>query len=284
MKTKYLLDLHQFDGDAGAAGAESAPAQAENTGNNEQPGTGQPATGESDTEDLEAEFDSLISGKYAKQFQDRTQKAIGKRMSRIQGDLQKAKAESGKLLGVLSTRYGMANATADQLLDAVNKDESFLEEAAMREGLSVEQYRKMADMQNRLSEAEREKEEADRERFREQYQQEIERQADECRQRFPDFDLEREYRENETFSNMVKNGVKVIDAYKFAHMDEILASGMAKAAQKGAENTANAVRNNLSRPTEAGARGVSAATIGTDWANMSSEDFKAFQEKLMAGG
>lgn len=284
MKTKYLLDLHQFDDAGEDAAAGVAAAQAETTGTDDKPGTGQPATGESETEDLEADFDSLISGKYAKQFQDRTQKAIGRRMSSMQKDLQKAKDENGKLMRALSTRYGMANATADQLLDAVNKDESFLEEAAMREGLSVEQYRKMADMQTRLSEAEREKEEADKERFREQYRQELERQEEECRQQFPDFDLDREYHENETFQNMMRMGAKVIDAYKFAHMNDIMASGMAKAAQRGAERTANAVRSNLSRPAEAGARNVSAATIGTDWANMSSEDFRAYQEKLMAGG
>lgn len=284
MTKMYLLDLHQFDaGDA--AGADGTAAQAEAGNVATQPGEGQPATDESEAEeDLEAEFESLISGKYKEQFQARTQRAIGKRMSAMQTDLQKALTENRKLSSKLSARYGLQNASTEQLVEAIDKDDAWLEDAAMKEGLSVDQYRKIADMRDRLAEAESAREEADRERFRREFQEKIDRQAADCKAQFPDFDFEREYNSNETFRNQMKMGADVVSAYKFAHMDDLIASGMAMAAQKGAERTAAAVRNNLQRPQEAGARKVAAATVGTDWSSMSSEDFRAYQEKLLAGG
>ena len=283
MTKMYLLDLHQFDaGDA--AGADGTAAQAEAGNNNSQPETGQPATDESETENLEAEFESLISGKFKKQFQDRTQRAIGKRLSSMQADLQKAQTDANRLASKLSARYGMEEANIDQLIDAVDKDDSWLEDAATKEGLSVEQYRKIADMRNQLRQAKADKDEAEKLKFRKDFEEKLNAQISDCKAQFPEFDMDTEYHTNQTFHDAVQMGMDVTSAYKYAHMDDIIAAGMAKAAQRGAERTAAAVRSNLQRPQEAGARKVAAATVGTDWSSMSSEDFKAYQERLMTGG
>lgn len=276
----YLLDIRQFDGEgagAGAAGSSQADAGANAAG------TSQPAT-DNGKDNLEAEFEALISGKYKEQFERRTQRALGKRMTTMQSDLQTAQTDAGRLKDALSARYGLKDATTDDILKAIEGDSSFLEEAAIKEGLSTENYRKMFEMQRRLAEVERNEEAAKRERFRNEYTAKLEKQEKTVKEQFPGFDLEKEYNENETFREMVKQGADLLKAYKFAHMDELLASGMAKAAQKGSERTLNAVRRNLSRPSEAGTRGQAAASVGIDWNSMSSEDFRKYQEKILTGG
>lgn len=280
MTKKILLNLRQFDGEGQAA--EQTSSQAE-TDNKQSENTQAAAEeGEIKTEDLEKEFDKLIKGKYKEQFNARQQKAI---RSRFQ-DNEATKAElaaASKLRDTIALRYGLENASTDDILAAVQQDDSFLEEAAAKAGLSTEQYRSMANMQQRAVNAERELEQQRREQMQADFRAKLAAQEAECQQLFPDFDFETECQDSEQFKDLIKSGVDMTSAYKFVHMDDLIADGMAMAAHKGAENTAKAVRNNLRRASEAGASNQAAATLSVDFSKMSSDEFKAYQEKLMSG-
>lgn len=285
MKNKILLNLRQFDGEGD--GTESTGTQAETDTRTQESDSSQVAAEKSESEptseeDLEKEFDTLIKGKYKEQFNARQQKAIKSRFQESEATKAELQA-AAKLKDTIALRYGLENASTDDIIAAVQKDESFLEEAAAKAGLSTAQYRSLATMQQRAVNAERALEEEHKAKLREDFSRKLQNDISACQKVFPDFDFETECAENEQFKELVKSGVDMTKAYKFVHMDELMADGMAMAAHKGAENTAKAVKNNLRRPNEAGASGQAAVTIAVDFSKMSDEEFRTYQEKLMAG-
>lgn len=289
---RFLLDLRMFDGDSGEGTGDDNGydfTQAENGSADN--GSGENAADESQTadetgkdepEDLDKEFDELIKGKYREQFKARQQNAIKARFRENNAAKQEAD-KAAELKSVISMRYGLKDASTDDVINAIKRDESFLEEAAAREGLSTEQFRKLSEMQQRADASERKLGEMQKAQMRQDAQRKLEEQTAACRELFPDFDFEQEAGTNETFRNMILSGADVTSAYKFAHMDELITGGMAKAAQRGAAETAKAVRNNLRRPQEAGARGGAAATVNVDFGKMSSEEFNAYRDRVMSG-
>lgn len=285
MKNIILLNLRQFDGEG--EGTESTGAQAETDTRTQESDSSQVAAEKSESEpaseeDLEKEFDALIKGKYKEQFNARQQKAIKSRFQESEATKAELQA-AAKLKDTIALRYGLENASTDDIIAAVQKDESFLEEAAAKAGLSTAQYRSLATMQQRAVNAERALEEEHKAKLREDFSRKLQNDISACQKAFPNFDFETECAENEQFKELVKSGVDMTKAYKFVHMDELMADGMAMAAHKGAENTAKAVKNNLRRPNEAGASGQAAVTIAVDFSKMSDEEFRTYQEKLMAG-
>lgn len=284
MTNRILLNLRQFDGEG--EGAESTAAQAGTESKTQGADNSQAAAEKSEsgtqTEDLEKEFDTLIKGKYKEQYNARQQKAIKSRFQESEATKAELQA-AAKLKDTIALRYGLENASTDDIIAAVQKDESFLEEAAAKAGLSTEQYRSMAAMQQRAVSAERALEEEHRAKLREDFSRKLQGDIAKTQEMFPDFDFEAECAESDQFKELVKNGVDMTEAYKFVHMNELMANGMAMAAHRGAENTAKAVKNNLRRPSEAGAGNQAAATVTVDFSKMSDEEFRTYQDKLMSG-
>ena len=284
--TIFNLDLKKFDGEGAAAGTGSGAVKNPGADNSAGMEEGMQAEGseghQAAPEDLEAEFDELISGKYKDIYNSRTKKAIGQRMSKFEAGRDAENAKNSKLFDSLAIRYGLDNPSVDDLISAVDNDKSFLEEAASREGLSPEQFKKMASLQKRATAAERKANMAEKARLRDETNARLKAQADECKAQFPEFDFEKES-QNETFRNMLLSGADITSAYKFAHMDELITDGMAKAAKEGARATAEAVKANLKRPQEAGASGAPAASVSVDFSKMSAEEFKDYQDRLMSG-
>ena len=284
MKNRILLNLRQFDGEG--EGAESTGVQAGTESKAQDTDNSQVAAEESETEtpseDLEKEFDKLIKGKYKEQYNARQQKAIKSRFQETESTKQELQA-AAKLRDTIALRYGLENASTDDIIAAVQKDESFLEEAAAKAGLSTEQYRSLATMQQRAVNAERALEEEHKAKLRDDFSRKLQADIAKCQKMFPDFDFETECAENEQFKSLIRDGYDMTKAYQFVHMDQLVADGMAMAAHKGAENTAKAVKNNLRRPNEAGVGNHAAATVSVDFSKMSDDEFRTYQEKLMSG-
>lgn len=277
---RFLLDLHLFDGEGEGEASEIGESQAE-TAEGIAEGQVAAGTGEMETEDLDKEFETLIKGKYKDQYKARQQKAVQSRMRGHEAEMAELES-ANKLRDALSVRYGMQDASSDELLAAINKDDSFLEAAAAKEGLSPAQFRKMSEMQQRAMAAERKANEAEKAQIRANINAKLQKECDECAQLFPDFNFEAEC-QNEKFKDLVQKGIDITSAYKHVHMDEIMADGMAMAAHRGAQATANAVKANLGRPVEAGARNGAAAAFAVDFNKMSSEEFREYTEKVMSG-
>ena len=275
-KRTLMIDLRLF----GEGGEAAAGDGAQTTG--EQPEAVEGGEGENGAEpDLDAEFEEMIKGKYKTAFDKRAQRIAAQKHKQAEGIRKQAEQASG-LVNMLAAKYGLENASAEDVQRAVEGDEAFWEASAAKAGMSTDQYKHMQllEAQNRslIEQYDRSQKE---QLAREQYDRWMQ-QSEECKAKFPGFDFQAEL-QNPEFANFLRNGVPVTKAYMYTHMDELMTGAMATTAKKVTEKAAAAVKSNIKRPVEAAAGGGPAADIHLDFKNMSLEDFQKIQERVEAG-
>ena len=217
---KFLLNLKLFDGDGAAAGAGAAGATGEGTVVNA-PDDGAPVNpkrlksnpladvrygvqpedmpksdasaqqAQAQEPSIDEEWKQLREGKFKEQYGRDVQDAIQKRFKN-----QKANDElMGKVqpaLDALIKMRGLKEGDYDALVSNIMDDDSLYEDEAMQRGVSVETLKEIKKL------------EADNERYRQQQQQSMEQQmfsqhlnmlgqqAEQLRQIYPGFDLNKE--------------------------------------------------------------------------------------------
>ena len=238
MKDKLLTF---FDGEG--TGSDSGQVATDQTGSD----TTQPATGET-KEDLDADFETLIKGKYKAQYDARFQQGINARHKDYMQNKQQLESLN-PMLDMLKEKYGVSD--VKDLQKAIMDDDSYYEEEAMERGLTVEQlkYMKQMERENKAYKA------REQESIQEQMQREkIEgwlRQEAQFKQKAPDFSL-REELANPRFEGLLAAGVDVETAFNVIHQDEILSGAMNYTAKKAVEKTVNDIKARGMRPAENG--------------------------------
>lgn len=285
MKKYFRLRLDLFD--EGGAGAVAAPAaegaaqestasepikesktvvygknhQKEGSGAALSEGTEEQPEGDnssSDPQSLDKEFDKLIRGKYKDVFARRMQNTIDKRFAESK-NLEQKYSEQSKLVNVLAARYNVPADDPEALLNAFENDESYWADAAAKEGMTVEQYQHLKKLEAENNSYKANMLEAERQRHAREQVAIWQSQAEECREMFPDFDLQEEMR-NPAFRRLIQANVDVMNAYKATHFDEILQGGMRKAVQKTVGNVVNTIQSRQQRPSES-ALGVQSGSV-----------------------
>lgn len=231
---------------------ESQPTEA--TPQSDPATTGQPV-------DRDAEFEKLIKGEYQKEYGKRVEKAIQQRFRNYNDQQAKAKRADDvtPLLDMLAAKYGLAS-TDDigAIIKAAQDDSSMFEEAAAKQGLTVEQYRRISAVERenaRLREAEAN---ANRQRESETILANWYNQGEALKQRYPSFDfavecdVQQSPQTAERFLGLLKSGVDVQTAYEVVHKDEIIGGAMQYTAQVVQRKTVNDIRARGMRPSENG--------------------------------
>ena len=237
MKSKLLTF---FDGEA--TGSDNGQVAADQTGSD----TTQVATEEK--EDLDADFEALIKGKYKAQYDARFQQGINARHKDYMQNKQQLESLN-PMLDMLKEKYGVSD--VKDLQKAIMDDDSYYEEEAMERGLTVEQlkYMKQMERENKAYKA------REQESIQEQMQREkIEgwlRQEAQFKQKAPDFSL-REELANPEFESLLAAGVNVETAFNVIHQDEIMSGAMNYTAKKAVEKTVNDIKARGMRPSENG--------------------------------
>ena len=237
MKDKLLTF---FDGEG--TGSDNGQVAADQTGSD----TTQVAAEEK--EDLDADFEALIKGKYKAQYDARFQQGINARHKDYMQNKQQLESLN-PMLDMLKEKYGVSD--VKDLQKAIMDDDSYYEEEAMERGLTVEQLKYMKQME-RENKAYKEREQ---ESIQEQMQREkIEgwlRQEAQFKQKAPDFSL-REELANPEFERLLAAGVNVETAFNVIHQDEIMSGAMNYTAKKAVEKTVNDIKARGMRPSENG--------------------------------
>lgn len=208
----------------------------------------------------------------------------------VQARLKSAKGAEetlGKLqpaIELMARRYGLDTneLDIDKLVQAVNDDDTNYEDLALKMGVPIETAKRID--QNERENARRqavERETAEKE-FERNWLMGMMRQAEELKQIYPDFDLNREM-ENDAFARLVHHRIgrlPVKAAYEQIHKEEIEQRKMAQVQQQTATKMANAIRSGRSRPVENGVTGQAPSVTTFDYANASKEQREAFKKRI----
>lgn len=272
-------------GGAGAAGAaEAAGGQAAPSGEGQNQQSAQTIVTEKTAQERAAAFEQLIKGEYAQEFQSRTQGIINERFKetkQLQAQLDKAKP----LLDALATKYGVTD--HDELMTAIEADESFYQAAADEQGLSVEQYKHMRELERKAAafdEAEKQRQRVDTERRAYAL---WDQQSQQLKQIYPGFDFAAECQNPQTGQQFIKllgNGVDVKTAYEVMHKDELLTGAIQTAVQQAQQRTVQTIQAQGMRPVENGVGGsVGTQMTKIDPSKMTKAERNALVERARRG-
>lgn len=229
-------------------------------------------------------FDELIKGEYKEEFHRKTQDIINKRFKDTRLMQEQINSQS-KVLSILGDKYGVdASKDLDALMKAIEEDESFYEDEAMKKGVTVEQLKtvKRLERENKaLKEAQREAEKQENSR---RIYSEWEKQAQQLKDKYglENFSLEDEIN-NPDFTSLLANGVSVESAYKAIHMDEMLGGAMAKTASEVRKGISNSIASRQGRPTENGMVSKSSQVFKKDVNSLTKADRDEIERRVMRG-
>lgn len=304
----FPILLTLFDGAASGAGAAGATGNPEggtngSSANTQQRNTGEKIlygkqTGESRTEspqkekgsdagsndERNAKFRELITKDYKDLYDAEVQRIIGKRFRETKSKDDALSAQK-PILDQLCSRYGTAPGDMQALQSAIDNDNAMWEQQAEEAGMSVEQFRKIQQLQRQNAELQAQRDNLWMEQKSQEQLNTWIQQAEELKQspEFSDFDLSTEINDNPEFLSMLKNGISVGHAYSVLHLDRITGA----AAKNASAQTEKAVTANIrargTRPSENGASAKSGVQIRDDPSKWTKDDVNEVIRRVSRG-
>ena len=210
-----------------------------------------------------------------------TQRIIDGRFRQTK-ELEAANSKFQQLTAKVAARYGVDPANVDALMDAIGKDESFLQEQADRAGMTRQQYQQFTDLriQNQQLLAAQQAQQAAQQRAA--MVQRLEAEEAQVKEVYPTFDLEKEAG-NPDFTALLKRGVSMKQAFEVLHMDELMQGAMQYTAAKVQQTTARNIQARQARPDEGAAAKAAPATMKTDVNKLTKADREKIAQEVMRG-
>lgn len=301
------LNLHLFDGAAGAGASAGTGSTGANGGGGETGTLGQasqadgldgvqygkqdappaPATpaprekGKGDKAKREAAYREMMAGDFKDLYDADINRIVGKRFKASKG-LQAQLDAHSPILEAMATRYDTPVGDIAALQAAVDKDNSIWAEKAEQAGMSVEAFKKMEALKKQMAQKEAAEQTALQQTQRDKQVKAWLAEAETLKPTYPDFDLRAELR-NDRFSRMVHAGFPLKDAYEAAHMAEI----MEASTQSAVKQTQKAVVANIqargNRPKEAGISAQAGMITKSDPRSFTKEDRKEIRKRVSRG-
>lgn len=284
--TFRLLQLFAEESVAAGDAAGSMSPNA-NAGDN----LGQPATDtgtDSSTQavDKKQEFQRLISGDYKGEYEELLKNQISRRIKSKDAQIKKADEYRGKIAPVLeklAAKYGITDANdIDRLIDEVNKDNSYYQNYASANGVSVEQAKTLIEAERiKRENMQRQQYDAEMEQFQNRYSGWM-KQAELVSQKYPSFNFEIES-QNDDFRRLLNTGIDVETAYTVIHRDEIMSGALQYGYQRSKQEMADSRTMRNQRPNENGVSSQQAAGISDDITKLSSEQMEKINAAVLRG-
>lgn len=187
-----------------------------------------------------------------------------------------------EILQMVASKYDLDGSDLKALKERVSADDAYLEDKAMAEGLTVEQYRRIADAERKAASYEAQVQQAEQERAVQEQVAAWQEQAEQVKQIFPDFDLQSEM-QNPTFQRLLSSGIDMRSAFVACHDAEVLQGAMQYTAAEVRKATANELRSKGSRPRENASSSQASASARTDVSRLTRADRAAMAERAMRG-
>lgn len=192
-------------------------------------------------------------------------------------------------LAPLYLKYGLDGSNVDELLNALAKDDSLLEDVAYDKGMSTEAVRETlrdrqenARLQKELDKYRQEQIEAQASRDAYNQYNEWMREAEELKQLYPNFNLENELNNEEFRNDLINSGKSLRKVYESAHLQEIIEGAIQTTAIKAREAVTNNIRSRGMRPTENGQR-TGSVKVKKDVNDLTDKDIDRLIARARAG-
>ena len=230
-------------------------------------------------DDKRKAYQDIVNGEYKDQYAEDIQRIINRRFKETKGLQEQVDAQKG-LIDTLSARYGVTD--INDLVKAVNDDTAFWKEAAEEAGMTVEQYKKVQQLQaqNKALLQNEQKRQLDA-KVQSQLAQWSQEEA-EMQQKYKGFSLAKEMQDPQ-FMAMLKTGLPMEHAYKVQHMDELIADARMTTAATVEKATIDNIRANGARPQENGSSPQSAFTVKDDVSKLTKKDRAEIARRVARG-
>ena len=225
--------------------------------------------------------DLIKSDDYKDAHKEYMDKTIGDRLKKYKGieeDLGKHKG----LLEIVATKYGI-NPDDENFLEVlkteIEADNSYYEDYAMKHDMSVEDARRVIDMERKVAQANAQEEARKKEEQARQQFMVLQQNAEKTKKQFPEFDLATEM-QDERFRRLcaVTNG-DTTSAYVTCHWNDIVPNAVHRASEQAKLQTAQAVASNKARPIENGLSSSAPSVVQQDFSKMSLKELREYAQE-----
>ena len=231
--------------------------------------------------DLNAEFEKLIKGQYKEQYDARVQDTIQKRLKGSKETVDKYNALA-PTLEILANKYGVDAADIEALNKAIQEDDTFFEEEALKRGMSVQDLKSIRKMERENADLKRQmQEQQTKEKADKLYAQWLQQEQD-TKKVYPSFNMQAEM-QNPRFVDLLKSNIDVKTAYEVLHKDEIIPAAMQFTAKTVEQKLTNKIIANGARPTENGMSSQGAAVVKSDVSQLSKADRAEIIRRVQRG-
>lgn len=299
----FKLNLKMFDGACGASSGTGDGTGTATSGVNEGTSSGannskdlskvvygkQPVVAENTSsnaqDDAQSRYNEYRNGE-GKDFINKEIENAVKRRFKDHSELKKSNGKMQSVMNAVAMKYGIDPTDTDGILKAVAEDESYYETAADEAGMSVEQYKKMKQLEAENAQLQAIRQEEDRRKEFDAKYAEWSMQADFARNEYPNLDLNTEM-QNKDFFGLLTRGIDVKTAYQVIHQDEIVQSAISTATQRTAQavqqQTVNNIRSKGLRPDESAGSSQAGFTFKTDPHKWTKADREEIAKRVAMG-
>lgn len=254
-------------------------SNAEGSANTEAVRVNQPAADKQET------FESLLKNPaYKKEYDGRVKQAVMDRVKNLK-DYEKIIQKLEPALDAWGNRYAIdrnSDSFYDDIVSAVQQDESLYEEEAIEKNMPVSELIRVKQMEreNKILRQKIEDEEREQQ-IRDQFNTLVEA-SKETKRLFPEFDFDTEM-QNPGWARLVSYGVDPTTAYKVVHMNEIESQIVRHSVEQTKTAISKNLQSNASRPSENGTKSRPASVTKTNPKQFTSQDFARIRAAVARG-
>lgn len=275
----------------GTMGATATDAMSQVSDGSSNKVTAEPSSQATDgnTPDLDAEFEKLIKGDYKEQFNKRVENTVKKRLKNSKETETKLKETEAKLqatqpaLQLLAEYYNVNTDDISGLVKAIQNDDRYLEEEAMKQGLDVNVLRRMksAERERDVAIAQRDAQIQDQQR-REEVSRWYKDFETNVKSVYPNITFD-DAMQNEQFIKMMHLGIDALSAVTALNAREAIPAAMEAAAQSATKKVTDNIRANQGRPNEGAAMSSAAVVTKSDVSSLSNADVEKILDRVRSG-
>ena len=231
--------------------------------------------------DLNAEFEKLIKGQYKEQYDSRVQDTIQKRLKGTKETVDKYNALT-PTLEILANKYGVDATDIEALNKAIQEDDTFFEEAALKRGMSVQDYKAIRKMERENADLKRQMQEKQTKEKADQLYAQWMQQEKALKQVYPSFNMQAEM-QNPKFVDLLRSNIDVRTAYEVLHKDEIIPAAMQFTAKTVESKIAKKIAANGARPAENGMSSQASSLVKSDVSQLTKMDIAEVSRRVARG-